>query len=56
MQKNFIRLLGLRRTLQLDKGVQPAKKVEKPCTTGKPTNNPQQTIETYTKMSPQKQI
>ena len=25
-------------------------------TTSKPTNNPQQTIETYKKMSPQKQI
>ena len=30
MQKNFIRLLGVRRTVQLDKGVRPAKKVEKP--------------------------
>ena len=29
MQKNCIRLLGVQRTLQLDKGVQPAKKVEK---------------------------
>ena len=33
MQKNSIRLLGVRRTLQLDKGVQSAKKVEKPWTT-----------------------